>query len=229
VGVVSLVTSFDTATARAADETRAVSGEVLFAEDVIGDVRRIAIATPLASGLLWRPGQSIEIEVAPRTWRRYLVASANGAGRVELVVALSSGGPGAWWAATADGGDAVMMRGLRDERIFAVDAYRHVVGGDDTAIGMCAALARWAAIDAVVGLVEVAPWAAWTRSFAPLAPFTTVHRSIAEPGRELSVELARTVRRGDAVYVIGSRPLVERCQAALPRDTRVIALVTWNG
>ncbi|HUQ05740.1 MAG TPA: hypothetical protein VM261_24725 [Kofleriaceae bacterium] len=224
------MTSFEAAAGRAAvDETRAVGGEVLFAEDVIGDVRRVAIATPLGSGLLWRPGQSMEIEVAPRTWRRYVVASANGAGRIEVVVALSSGGPGAWWAATADGGDVVMLRALRDERIFAVDAHRHVVGGDETAIGVCAALARWSPVDAVVGLVEVAPWAAWTRSFAPLVPFTTVRRALAEPGRELAGHLARMVRSGDAVYLVGSRPLVDRCRAALPRDARVITLVTWNG
>jgi hypothetical protein len=85
----SIVASFEASGAR--DETtRAVRGEVLFAEDVIAEVRRIAIATPLAAGLLWRPAQSIEVEVAPGVWRRYLIASANGAGRIELVVALSS-------------------------------------------------------------------------------------------------------------------------------------------
>lgn len=229
VGVMSLVSSFDAGTARAVDEAHAVIGEVLLAEDVISEVRRVVIATPLASGLLWRPGQSVEVEVAPRTWRRYLVAAANGAGRIEVVVALSSGGPGSWWAATADLGDVVRLRGLRDERCFAVDAHRHVVAGDETAIGVCAALARWFPAGAVAGLIEVAPWASWTRGAGPRLPFATLRRSIAEPGRELAAELERVVRGGDAVYVIGSRPLVDRCRAELPRDARVMALVTWDG
>src|SRR6266545_1211631 len=72
-----------------------------------------------------------------------LIPSANGAGRIELVVALTSGGPGAWWAATADGGDVVRLRDLRDERVLTAGAARHVVAGDETAIGLCAAFARW--------------------------------------------------------------------------------------
>lgn len=224
----SLVSSIEAGAARAGEETLAVGGEVLFAEDVIDDVRRIAIATPLASGLLWRPGQSIEVEVAPRTWRRYLIAAANGAGRIELVVAMPSGGPGAWWAATADGGDVVRLRALRDERILAPAGARHVVAGDETSIGLCAALARWMPPGAVVGLVEVAPWATWTRNTASPAPFSTVRRSFAEPGRQLAGELARTVGTDDAVYVVGSRPLVDRCLVALPPRLHVYSLVTWS-
>jgi hypothetical protein len=214
--------------ARPAEEESSVSGEVMFAEDVIGEVRRIAIATPLASGLLWRPGQSVEVEVAPRTWRRYLIASANGAGRIELVVALTSGGPGAWWAATADGGDVVRLRALRDERVLAAGASRHVVAGDETAIGLCAAFARWLPAGAVIGLVEVAPWAAWTRGATASAPFSTLRRAFAEPGRELAGELVRVVRDGDAIHVVGSRLLVDRCVAALSPHVQVHALVTWR-
>lgn len=220
--------SLDVAAASAASETAAVSGEVLFAGDVIGEVRRIAIATPLASGLLWRPGQSIEVEVAPRAWRRYLVASSNGAGRIELVVALTSGGPGAWWAATADGGDVVRLRGLRDERLITAGATRHVVAGDETAIGLCGAFARWFPPGAVLGLVEVAPWAAWPPSASSSVPFSRVRRAFAEPGRRLAEELERVVRDGDAIHVAGSRLLVDRCVVALPPSVRVHALVTWS-
>jgi hypothetical protein len=213
---------------RLVDDDTAISGEVLFAEDVIGEVRRIAIATPLASGLLWRPGQSVEVEVAPRMWRRYLIASANGAGRIELVVALTSGGPGAWWAATADGGDVVRLRGLRDERVLTAGAARHVVAGDETAIGLCAAIARWLPPGAVVGLVEVAPWAAWTLGASSRAPFSTLRRAFAEPGRELAAELVRVARDGDAIHVVGSRLLVDRCVDALSPRVNVHALVTWR-
>lgn len=209
------------------DHDVAVSGEVLFTEDVIGEVRRIAIATPLASGLLWRPGQSIEVEVAPRAWRRYLIASSSGAGRVELVVALTSGGPGAWWAATADGGDVVRLRALRDERMLTTGAARHVIAGDETVIGLCGAFARWFPPGRVVGLVEVAPWASWTRRTSAAEPFSTLRRAFAEPGRHLASELVRVALDGDAIHVVGSRLLVDRCVAALPAHLRVHALVTW--
>jgi hypothetical protein len=228
VGVVSLLSTADALGTRAGEETLAVTGEVLFTEDVLGEVRRVAIATPLASGLLWRPGQSIEVEVAPRAWRRYLIASSNGAGRIELVVALTSGGPGAWWAATADGGDVVRLRGLRDERLITAGATRHVVAGDETAIGLCGALARWFPPGAVVGIVEVAPWATWTRGATSSVPFSTVRRAFAEPGRRLAEELVRIMRDGDAIHVVGSRLLVDRCVVALPPRLQVHTLVTWS-
>lgn len=220
--------SIDALGTRVGEAALAVTGEVLFSEDVIGEVRRIAIATPLASGLLWRPGQTIEVEVAPRAWRRYLIASSNGAGRIELVVALTSGGPGAWWAATADGGDVVRLRGLRDERLITAGAQRHIIAGDETAIGLCAAFARWFPPGAVIGLVEVAPWAAWTRSTSSTVPFRAVRRVFAEPGHRLAEELAALVHDGDAIHVVGSRLLVDRCVVALPPGLQVHALVTWS-
>jgi hypothetical protein len=223
----SVTASFDVAAARAADEATAITGEVLLAEDVIGEVRRVAIATTRAAGLLWRPGQSVEVEVAPRSWRRYLIASSNGVGRIELVVALTSGGPGAWWAATADGGDVVRLRALRDERVMTAGAARHVIAGDETAIGLCGAFARWLPPGAVVGLVEVAPWAPWTRRAPHHPAFSTVRRAFAEPGRQLAASLVRAVRDGDAIHVVGSRLLVDRCVQALPSGLCAHALVTW--
>ncbi len=205
-----------------------VPGEVLCADDVIGEVRRVVIATPLAVGLMWRPGHSIEVQVAPRTWRRYLVAAAHAAGRLEVVVSLASGGPGAWWAATADVGDPVALRDLRDERLDgAAGASRVIVAGDETALGLHEAMTRARPATPVLGVIEIAPWATWRLRPAP-ARFSMVPRAMAEPGQRLALELAERVNLDDVVHVVGSSGLVTRCRATLARHPRLTTLITWS-
>ena len=208
---------------------RAGTGEVLLAEDVLAEVRRVAIATALAVDLAWRPGQSVEIEVAPRTWRRYLLAWGDRfAGRLEVVASLAAGGPGSWWAAVAGTGDPVRLRGLRDEAVLDARASRHLVLGDETAVGLHAALVRWLpAAHALDALIEVAPWAPVAMIDRDRPPFAVVPRQVAAPGVQLAQAAIARVDPATAVYVVGTAALVERVQTALRGRARSLrAIVT---
>src|SRR5688572_4694011 len=112
---------------RASTTPSLADGEILLAEDVTPEARRIVIATPLVLGGSCRPGHSVEIEVAPRTWRRYLLGSIDEAGRVEIYATLTDDRLGAFWASCAGCGDRVRLRDVRDEGLLDVHALRHVV------------------------------------------------------------------------------------------------------
>jgi NADPH-dependent ferric siderophore reductase len=120
------------------------------------ELRRVRLEGPALRGVSFRPGQEVEFRVSERHFRHYTPAVFDAeAGALEIVFYLHGGGPGSRWA-----------EGLRhDQRVGVLGpggglslraARRHVLLGDETALGLFACLAA-AAPRRCTGAVEVRP------------------------------------------------------------------------
>lgn len=119
-------------------------------------LRRVRVQGEALRGVAFRPGQEVEFRVSERAFRHYTPASFDEKdGAMDIVFYLHGQGPGSAWAASLRSGQAVGVLGPGGS--FGLqDAARHVLLGDETALGLFACLAR-ASAGRCSGAVEVEP------------------------------------------------------------------------
>lgn len=128
----------------------------------IGDAFRIVTLDGEAlRGAEWTPGDKIQIQLGGWTQRTYtpLGWDADG-GRTRILVYLHAGGhgdpdaPGAQWARALRKGDQCVVFGPRRSVRLADPHETVIVVGDETSLGLTAALADHIGAPSVVGLFE---------------------------------------------------------------------------
>jgi NADPH-dependent ferric siderophore reductase len=203
--------------------------EVLHAEDVGAELRRIVLAIPSLHEHAWRPGDALDVLVGAGQWRSYLLAGLDAQlDHAELVVSLGSVGPGARWASCATPGERVRVRGPWRACEVDLDQPRHVLVGDDTALALAFALARARPGIHVDGILELPSWSSADVVRLGL-PFEVVVRRPGFPG-------AFAARIVDALgpehiphHVIGESAFVARVATVLAAaGVPWRALVTWK-
>lgn len=102
----------------------------------------------------WTPGDKIQLQLGPWTRRTYTPMSWDAVyGLTRILVYLHGTGPGADWARSLRKGDECMMFGPR--RSIVPDDERIILFGDETSLGLAAALRHGAARDDVHVVLEV--------------------------------------------------------------------------
>lgn len=116
---------------------------VLETELVAPALRRIRFGGPSLRRCGWRPGHEVEFRVGAREFRHYTPMRWDDArGEVDILFHLHGRGPGSAWAAALREGDGAHLMGPGGRLRLADDVTHHVFLGDETTIGLFAALAR---------------------------------------------------------------------------------------
>lgn len=169
-------------------------------------LRRVRFTGEALAHKPWRPGQDVEFHVGDGAMRHYTPADWDSErGSFSVVFHLHGHGPGSRWAAGLAVGDAVRVLGPGG-RHGMVAAQRHLIVGDETALGLAYALhaAQPAASHAVF---EVDDDAAAARALLPFA--TVVHRAGGR-GDALAAALRAAARPGDVAYLVGHAATMQR-------------------
>ena len=133
------------------------SARVLEIEDVGDAFRIVTLGGEALRDADWTPGDKIQIQLGGWTQRTYTPMGwdAEG-GRTRILVYLhAAGGPGAQWARALRKGDDCVVFGPRKSVRLARPQSAVIVFGDETSLGLAAALADQAAAPTVLGLFEV--------------------------------------------------------------------------
>lgn len=126
--------------------------------DDIGDAfRLVTLGGEALRGADWTPGDKIQIQLGGWTQRTYTPMGwdAEG-GRTRILTYLHAGGPGAQWARQLRKDDECVVFGPRKSIRLAAPQSHVIVFGDETSLGLAAALADQMAAPTVLGLFEVA-------------------------------------------------------------------------
>ncbi|MBL9105276.1 MAG: siderophore-interacting protein [Myxococcales bacterium] len=173
--------------------------QVVTIEELGPWLRRAHFAGEALRGKGWRPGQEVEFHVGDGAMRHYTPADWDAArGRFSVVFHLHGHGPGSRWAAGLGVGDAVRVMGPGG-RFGMVAARRHLVVGDETALGFGLAL-RAAQPAASHCVFEVDEDAGAARR---LLPGADVVRRAGDRGEALAEALRGAARPGDVAYLVG--------------------------
>jgi len=132
------------------------SARVLEIEDVGDAFRIVTLGGEALRGAGWSPGDKIQIQLGGWTQRTYTPMGwdADG-GRTRILAYLFAGGPGAQWARAVRNGDDCIVFGPRKSVRLAQRPSAVIVFGDETSLGLAAALADQSDPPAVLGLFEV--------------------------------------------------------------------------
>lgn len=132
------------------------SARVLEIEEIGDAFRIVTLGGEALRDADWTPGDKIQIQLGGWTQRTYTPMGwdAEG-GRTRILVYLHAGGPGARWARTLRKGDDCVVFGPRRSVRLASPPSAVIVFGDETSLGLAAALADQMAAPTVVGLFEV--------------------------------------------------------------------------
>jgi NADPH-dependent ferric siderophore reductase len=169
-------------------------------------LRRVSFAGEGLRGRGWRAGQEVEFHVGDGAFRHYTPSGWDAvAGRFEVVFHLHGRGPGSVWASGLRVGDGAHAMGPGG-RFGLVAGVRHVLVGDETAIGVCMAM-RAGVPTASACLLEVDDEVEVVRALVPGA--TVVSRG-AERGEALAAALRATARAGDVLYLAGHAGTIQR-------------------
>jgi NADPH-dependent ferric siderophore reductase len=212
-----------------ADAARGSLAEVLVADDIGPELRRVIIAAPAVFRCDWRPGQTVDVLVESVRWRTYLIADLDPVlCRVELVVSTASGGPGAVWAASTGPGDELRIRGPSGPGLVDVARSRHVLVGDETAIGFAIALSRARLAMPASGILELPSWS--TAAVVRLKlPFEVVVMRPGSPG-VFAARVLDAIGTGPGYHhVVGSSTFTAQVARVLDHAAaRWHGLVTWE-
>lgn len=180
--------------------------QVVAIEELGPWLRRVRFAGDALQSKSWRPGMEIELHVGDGAMRHYTPADWNAAeGSFSVVFHLHGHGPGSRWASGLSVGDAVRVLGPGG-RFGMVAAGRHLVVGDETALGF--GLALHAAQPAASHcLFEVDDDVAAARR---LVPGADVAQRTGERGDALLAALRTTARPGDVAYLVGHAGTLQR-------------------
>lgn len=180
--------------------------EVVAVDELGPWLRRVHFAGEALRGKAWRPGQEVEFHVGDGAMRHYTPADWDAArGRFSVVFHLHGHGPGSRWAGALGRGDGVRVLGPGG-RFGMVAAGRHLVVGDETALGFGLALAA-AQPAASHGIFEVDDDVAAARS---LLPGADVVRRAGDRGDALIEALRAAARPGDDAYFVGHAGTLQR-------------------
>lgn len=134
--------------------TRSVS--IAKVDDMGGDTfRLITLEGAVLREVSWTPGDKLQVQLGGWTQRTYTPISWDRhSGSTTLLAYLHGDGPGSRWAAKAKVGDACTVFGPR-KSIRLAKAGTVLLFGDETSIGLAAALASRGSPGAVYALLEV--------------------------------------------------------------------------
>jgi NADPH-dependent ferric siderophore reductase len=122
-------------------------------EDLAKQLRRVRFQGESLRSVRFTPGQEIEFRVSDRAFRHYTPARFDAeAGEVEVVFFLHGHGPGSRWAEALAVGSPAKVLGPGGN-FGLTDADKHVLLGDETALGLFHCLE--AAGASVLGAVEL--------------------------------------------------------------------------
>ncbi|MBX3161871.1 MAG: siderophore-interacting protein [Deltaproteobacteria bacterium] len=120
-------------------------------------LHRVRFEGPELRDLSFRPGQEVEIRVDATSFRHYTPARYERGGAIEVLFYLHGFAPGTTWVRGLEVGAAARLLGPGG-RFALADARTHVLLGDETCLGLFAALAAAAPITQHVrGAIEVDP------------------------------------------------------------------------
>ncbi|SEN29328.1 NADPH-dependent ferric siderophore reductase, contains FAD-binding and SIP domains [Duganella sp. CF517] len=132
---------------------------VLDIEDIGDAFRIVTLGGEALRDAGWTPGDKIQVQLGGWTRRTYTPMGWDAVGgRTRILVYLHAGGPGARWAgALRPGDDCVVFGPRRSVRLLQPVRPQStvIVVGDETSLGLAAALADQMAAPAVLGLFEV--------------------------------------------------------------------------
>lgn len=129
--------------------------EVTQVVDVAPRLRRVRFVGPSMRGVRFRPGAEVEFRVSDRAFRHYTLSSLDGeTGEIEVMFFDHGEGPGASWARRLVVGSTAGALGPGGSFGLRSGFETHVLLGDETCIGLFAALSR-AAAWRCTGAIEV--------------------------------------------------------------------------
>jgi len=133
------------------------SAKVVAIDDINPAFRIITLAGEALRGVAWTPGDKIQLQLGGWVQRTYtpLDWDADG-GRTRILVHLHAGGPGSQWARSVRAGDAAVLFGPRKSIALPPSPAPTIVVGDETSLGLAAALTHHGGAPAVHVLLEVA-------------------------------------------------------------------------
>jgi NADPH-dependent ferric siderophore reductase len=122
-------------------------------------LRRIRLAGPALADLGVLPGQEVQFRVDATAFLHYTPSAYDRTGALEMLVFLHHRGPGSRWCEQLVEGRTVSLLGPGG-RFRLADARTHVFLGDETCLGLFAALSAQASATATItGAVEDEPMA----------------------------------------------------------------------
>lgn len=131
--------------------------------------RLITLGGPALREAAFTPGDKLQIQLGGWVQRTYTPFDWDGvAGTARILVCLHAGGPGAQWARVVRSGDTAILFGPRKSLQLAASDAATIVCGDESALGVAAALARHGAAPVVRVLLEVVSLAQTLPVLAPL-------------------------------------------------------------
>ncbi|MDC3954171.1 siderophore-interacting protein [Polyangium jinanense] len=129
--------------------------EVTGVADLAPKLRKVRFEGEALRGVTFKAGHEVEFRVSDRAFRHYTPSAFDArAGAMEVVFFLHGQGPGSHWAANLRRGQTTNVLGPGGNFVLR-DASKHVLLGDETALGLFACFAR-AAPGQCIGAVEVA-------------------------------------------------------------------------
>ena len=132
------------------------AARVLDVEDIGDAFRIVTLGGDALRDVAWTPGDKIQLQLGGWTQRTYTPMGWDAeSGRTRILAYLHAGGPGAQWARTLRRGDACTVFGPRKSIRLAAPQAPIIVFGDETSLGLAAALADQMSAPTVLGLFEV--------------------------------------------------------------------------
>lgn len=118
---------------------------VLDIEELGGAFRLVSLGGEALRGVAWHPGDKIQLQLGGWVQRTYTpIAWDAQAGRTRILVYLHGEGPAAQWARTLRTGDDCVLFGPRKSLDLAPPGGPVILFGDETSLGLAAALSAQA-------------------------------------------------------------------------------------
>jgi len=132
------------------------NAKVVDIEDVGSAFRIITLGGEALRNVDWTPGDKIQILLGGWTQRTYTPMGWDSeGGRTRILAYLDAGGPGTQWARALRKGDDCVVFGPRKSIRLAQPQSPVILFGDETSLGLAAALSDQMHPPAVLGLFEV--------------------------------------------------------------------------
>lgn len=145
------------------------SASVVDILEVGSTFRIITLRGDALRNVAWTPGDKIQLQLGGWTQRTYTPLDWDAVnGRTRVLVHLHADGPGTAWARSVRKGDACVLFGPRKSINLAQSRAPVIVFGDETSLGVAAALAAHGQAPAVQVLLEVSSLAETTPVIAQL-------------------------------------------------------------
>lgn len=137
------------------------SATVVDIVDIGRAFRLITLGGDALRGADWTPGDKIQIQLGGWVQRTYTpIGWDNVNGRTRILVCLHADGPGTHWARTVKKGDACVIFGPRKSIALAPGRPPAIVVGDETSLGLAAALAAHGQVQLLLEVANSAETAA---------------------------------------------------------------------